>query len=768
VPRTSFLSQRAELTRWLPTLLLAVGSVLTAVAGWYVAATEGAAVEAKFLTDASRTRSQIEARLNTYFDVARTGAALLSASNEINVVEFRAFVAGLQLRERYPGMRGIGFAEAVATRELSSFQRVVRLDGMSGFRVWPPGERPQYHPVLFMEPADAENRTVVGFDLSTDPIVRVAMDRARDTAQPVASGILHGVPLLGERMRGFALAIPVYPFQAELESVEARRRALVGFVFSVFSSEDLLRQDIQEPGMSGEVYDAATADPASRFNPSEPAGHPNGLHSAELVQVAGRDWLIAVRSATPRVSSVTFNREVLLGGLLLSLLLFMVSRAQRRELETATRHETELQALARHDALTTLPNRVLFSEHLGKSIAAARRNDSHVAVLFIDLDRFKHINDSMGHAVGDDLLRSVAARLRTCVRESDTVSRLGGDEFVVLLSEIAHADHAAARAQQMIAAISAPHEVTGHTIHVTLSVGISLYPADGADAPALLQAADTAMYQAKEGGRNKYQFFESAMNARAVARQRIEAGLRRALDHNEFVLHYQPRVSLATGTVTGVEALVRWASPDRGLVEPTEFVTIAEDCGLILPIGRHVLRQACTQARAWLDAGTPLTVSVNVSALELREKDFLGHVQDVLAETRLEPRYLELELTESGVMHNADSSIALLRSLKDFGLTIALDDFGTGYSSLSYLRRLPIDVMKIDQSFVREIATEMDESPLVSAMVSVGTGLHCRVVAEGVETPAQAAFLTRVGCGEGQGFYFGRPVAAELLDPLRR
>ncbi len=339
--------------------------------------------------------------------------------------------------------------------------------------------------------------------------------------------------------------------------------------------------------------------------------------------------------------------------------------------------------LAQHDFLTDLPNRMLLNDRLTQAIALARRHGHRLAVLFLDLDRFKHVNDSLGHVIGDALLQSVARRLVTCVRSSDTVSRQGGDEFVVLLSEIEHADDAAASAQKIIAALVAPHDVAHHQLHVTVTIGISIYPDDGPDAETLIKCADTAMYHAKESGRNNYQFFEPDMNARAVERQWIEAGLHRALARGEFVLHYQPKIDLETGAMTGAEALIRWVHPERGLMFPKDFVPIAEDCGLIVPIGQWVLREACRQARAWIDEGRrPMAVAVNISAVEFRDPRFLDNVRTVLNDNRLDARYLELELTESSLMQHAESTALALQALKDMGVQVAIDDFGTGYSSL--------------------------------------------------------------------------------------
>lgn len=423
--------------------------------------------------------------------------------------------------------------------------------------------------------------------------------------------------------------------------------------------------------------------------------------------------------------------------------------------------------LAQHDFLTDLPNRMLVNDRLTQAIALARRHSHRLAVLFLDLDRFKHVNDSLGHVVGDTLLQSVARRLVTCVRSSDTVSRQGGDEFVVLLTEIDHADDVATRAQRIIAALVAPHDVAHHQLHVTVTIGISIYPDDGPDAETLIKCADTAMYHAKESGRNNYQFFKRDMNARAVERQWIEAGLHRALARREFVLHYQPKIDLETGAMTGAEALIRWVHPERGLMFPKDFVPIAEDCGLIVPIGQWVLGEACRQARAWIDEGRrPMGVAVNISAVEFRDPRFLENVRTILHDSRLEARYLELELTESSLIQHAESTALTLQALKDMGVQVAIDDFGTGYSSLSYLRQFPINVLKVDQSFVHEISADPVGASIVCAVISMGRSLGRRVIAEGVETREQLAFLQAQQCGEGQGYYFSRPLVAEQFVRL--
>jgi len=427
----------------------------------------------------------------------------------------------------------------------------------------------------------------------------------------------------------------------------------------------------------------------------------------------------------------------------------------------------EMAHLAQHDFLTSLPNRLLLTERFSHAIGLAQRRRKQVGLLFLDLDNFKHINDSLGHAIGDQLLQSVANRLVTCVRTTDTVCRQGGDEFVILMVEIEQPEDAAHVAETLRAVLAVPHHIGGHELHVTVSIGISIYPGDGIDVDSVMQNADTAMYHAKASGRNNYQFFSPDMNTRAVRRQLVEGSLRRALKQGEFLLHYQPKIDLVTGAMTGAEALIRWQDPDLGLVYPGQFVPIAEENGLIVPVGRWVLREACRQVQAWLDSGLrAVPVAVNISAMEFRHNSFLEEVALILQETGLAPHYLELELTESILMHDAESSASVLEALKAMGVRLAIDDFGTGYSSLSYLKRFPIDTLKIDQSFVRDIVTDADDATIVSAIIGMGKNLKQRVIAEGVETHEQLAFLRARQCDEGQGFHFSHPLPAEDFAQL--
>ncbi|MES2502932.1 MAG: EAL domain-containing protein [Pseudomonadota bacterium] len=423
--------------------------------------------------------------------------------------------------------------------------------------------------------------------------------------------------------------------------------------------------------------------------------------------------------------------------------------------------------LAQHDFLTNLPNRVLLNDRIAQAIATADRNDTKLALLFLDLDNFKHINDSLGHATGDKLLQSVSKRLSDCVRNADTVSRQGGDEFILLLADIKQDQDAALTAQKILDELKMPYLLNKCNLHISTSIGISVYPNDGVDAETLIKSADTAMYYAKDKGRANYQFFKSEMNTRVVQRLMIEAHLRIAVEKQQFFLNYQSKVNLKSQKITGVEVLIRWNHDEWGDVAPKKFINIAEDSGLIIPIGKWVLREACKQARIWLDNGLPrLNIAINISAKEFLQKDFVEGVRAVLIETQLPAENLELEITETVLMRDALTSTIILQQLKQIGVKLAVDDFGTGYSSLSYLKQFPIDVLKIDQSFIKDIESVLDDGTIVNAIICMGNSLDLKVVAEGIENQDQLDFLNKHHCEEGQGYLFSPAVNAEQFALL--
>jgi diguanylate cyclase len=443
-----------------------------------------------------------------------------------------------------------------------------------------------------------------------------------------------------------------------------------------------------------------------------------------------------------------------------------VIKVRTHGLESANR---QLRHLATHDSLTGLPNRVLLDDRLTQAMAHADRDGRSFALLVFDLDRFKLINDSLGHRAGDELLQEVARRLTGVVRTGDTVARFGGDEFVLVGTSIADAEDAAGLANRAIEALQAPVRIGGIDVHASPSIGIAIYPTDGVSIEALLAHADAAMYCAKQRGHGNVQRYAPGMNAGSEDRVQLESDLHNAITLKQFELYYQPKVDTRTGAVRSAEALIRWMHPKRGIVSPADFIPLSEECGLIGTIGEWVIREACRQARAWQDDGMPpLRVSVNLSASQFRESGLVDSIRRALDDAGLQARYLEVELTESAVMSDPEQSIAILEQLSTMGVLVSVDDFGTGYSSMSYLRRFPIDKLKIDRVFIDEIVSRPEDASIVRAIVSLAHSLHLKVVAEGVETPAQLEFLKATGCDEYQGYHFSRPLPASDFERLIR
>ena len=420
--------------------------------------------------------------------------------------------------------------------------------------------------------------------------------------------------------------------------------------------------------------------------------------------------------------------------------------------------------LLQYDVLTELPNSTLLGDRLNQSLALSRRHDRQLAVMFLGLDRFKRINNALGHPAGDEMLKRVGQSLVASVRESDSVFRYGSDEFVVILADVRHPQQTKGIAEKLLNAIRTPQHIAGHDLSVTASLGISIYPEDGLDAIVLIKKAETAMRNVKENGPNDFSFFIDEMNQRAREQQSIESGIRLALERNEFVLHYQPKMDLSSGQVVGAEALIRWKKPGQGWVYPSDFIAVAEDSGLIVPLTKWVMAQACRQACLWQAAGLPkICISVNVSAIDFRQRDFVDVIEQILKQTGMDPTLLELEITEGVLMQNIDATVTALNRIKALGVRLAIDDFGTGYSSLSYLRRFPIDVLKIDQSFIRGLSRDSSDAALVNAIISLGKSLKLTVIAEGVETLEQLDFLKAHHCEEGQGYYFSKAVAPDAF-----
>jgi diguanylate cyclase (GGDEF)-like protein len=439
-----------------------------------------------------------------------------------------------------------------------------------------------------------------------------------------------------------------------------------------------------------------------------------------------------------------------------------------RDISERMRNEARIVHMAHHDTLTGLPNRSLIADRLQQAVFDAERQGQSVLVAFIDLDSFKLVNDTLGHNAGDELLKVVAGRMVDCVRRNDTVGRFGGDEFVLVLPHVDNNPSALVPLlEKILAAVVEPIMLAGQKMQVSCSIGVALYPRDGRDADALMMHADMAMYRAKEAGKNNCQFYTHEMNASLEEKMALMDGLRKALAENQLRLAYQPKVELETGRIFGVEALLRWQHPQRGTVSPDQFIPLAEECGMILPIGEWVLREACQQARAWQDAGLePINISVNVSPRQFDDCRLVGRVADALRDSGLAPRWLELEVTESMVMRDVTQSVAKMRELEAMGIALAIDDFGTGYSSLAALKSFPISRLKIDKSFVRDLASNEDDQAIARAIISLSHQLHMRVIAEGVETEQQRSFLQQNGCDEVQGYLYGRPVTQQEIAAL--
>ena len=488
-----------------------------------------------------------------------------------------------------------------------------------------------------------------------------------------------------------------------------------------------------------------------------------GAHSLQQLQEAVVAFMALPAGLRPRMPVYWDFIDLLLQSLIG---LGMIASLLEDEREAAAIAADQVEHLAYHDALTGLPNRPLFMDRLIIALAQANRANQKLAVLFLDLDRFKDINDSLGHTVGDTLLKSAADRVRRCVREGDTVARFGGDEFTLVIPKVDKIEDAAKIANKIIETLKIPFQINDRELFITTSIGVAIYPIDGLDPETLVRNADTAMYRAKEQGRDNYQLYAPAMNARALERLALENELRRALSQHELIVHYQPIVTTG-GKVVSVEALVRWQHPERGIVGPAHFISLAEISGLIVPIGEWVMRTACKQVRHWQKKfDQQITVAVNLSARQFQHPDLVAQVRQIIIDTGIQPGSVELEITESSAMQNAENTIFTLKELKELGVKIAMDDFGTGYSSLNYLKQFPIDTLKLDQTFVRDVMTDRRDAAIVGAVITMAHRLGLQVIGEGVETQAQLEYLTREGVDYMQGYLFSAPKAPEELEPF--
>ena len=779
--------------------LVSVGAFL-AVAHWDARTAE--------LSFADRARSHEQA-LNVH--LSNSGGVLYTlkayfelTAHPISEAEYESF--STSLRERFVGLRDTGWSPRVTSNERDAFERSMQADGLTGFQITErnadgklvrAGERDEYFPILYSDPS-LPNRIVLGFDVGSEKRRRQAIETALATGQPTATTPLTLVNQNRQR-EGFISFLPVYSAGVQDGHPIATLR---GVVFDVYETGqmigDVLASRMRLSGLN--IY---------FFDPNRPAGdrliywHASRTPAvgqpvpSEASLLAGTHWVGSLDMDNRHWGAIFVPDERLSGGIgawnaiitlvagltitavIATYLLLSIRRAIKLETLTARLRQTtdelrregeKVNHLACHDALTGLANRMSFRNEAERALRRVRRGEGF-ALLYLDLDRFKEVNDTLGHPVGDALLREVARRLQSVVREVDTVARLGGDEFAVVQSDLRQPNGAQVLATRCLEALAKPYSIDGHLVVVGVSIGIALAggPAEPADVDTLMRNADLAMYGAKQAGRGQLRFFDPGMDANAQARHKLEMDLRCALEDGQFELYYQPLVSIRDRRVSGFEALVRWHHPTRGLVLPGEFISLAEEIGLIVPIGEWVLGAACAEAAGWDLSGRhgeDPRVAVNVSAVQFADPNLVGMVAKALAESGLPAARLELEITEGVLLHDTERTLAMLHALRSLGVRISMDDFGTGYSSLSYLRRFPFDKIKIDQSFVRNLADSEESSAIVCAVAALGASLRIITLAEGVETQAQLEQLIANGCTEVQGYFFSPPLPSHQVPGL--
>ncbi len=719
--------------------------------------------------------SAITARMGTYEQVLRGGASLINTLGGATRAQWRDYVGHLELHASIPGIQDVGYAQCVQAADLPAFVRHMQDQGLQDYAVHPPGDRPLVCVVTYLEPHNGQNLRSHGFDMLSEPLRRAALLQARDSGRATLTRQLDLTTLAQTPpARGFLMVMPVYRPGAPVGDVAQRRAALLGFVSSPFRIGDLMAAVMKgrDAGIDVGIDDHPRAPAAALMQGAPASSNPlaaraPGAQFAELpITLQDRAWTLQFRS-TPAFDAGTLSsplRTIAGAGLGISVLMACVAwLASMRLLHTRLARE-RFKLLAHFDHLTGLPNRAMFHQRLGEVLAQASRDDRRAALLFIDLDNFKFVNDSAGHAAGDNLLKAIAHRLTETARQNDVVCRLGGDEFTLILGGIHESAEVAAIAERLVEAMAQPFDVGGRQVVVTVSIGIAMYPDDGADVGSLLRNADSAMYRAKEAGKQQYQFFTDEMNAAASRRVAVEALLRTAVLKREFQLAYQPVVDLRDGRLVGLEALLRLPQSGPNPVSTGELIATAEQCGLIGAIGDFVIDSACQQLAAWPGAKAHgIKLAINVSARQFHDKNLARRIRDAVARAGADASLLELELTESAFLGGSDEAQRILQELRATGVSIALDDFGTGYSSLAYLKRFPIDKIKIDRSFVSEIGSSEDEGAIVKAIIALGDSLRMMVVAEGIETQVQLDSLGRFGCHYGQGFHFAQAITPQAL-----
>ncbi|MFD1625288.1 EAL domain-containing protein [Azospirillum griseum] len=898
-PSPAVTPARATLTHRLPWLVLAVGLGVTLLSWTQSVSALKEEGEHRFNRRVDELHNQLADRVRVYEQVARGAASVVTAFPNVHRTEWRRFVEGLRIPERYPGIIAVAYARAIPASQSANLIAAMRGDGAEHFRIWPENAGPERVINIFAAPASEGNDRALGFDMMSEGVRRAAIEQARASGEPTATrAITLKIDENGGTQPAFILYQATYRADHSTATAETRRAAFTGVVLTPVRVAPLIDGlfDGSPRDVAIELFDTPTVAVDAPIHRSDPPSRDTAAFTTtHSLTLGGQRWSIRYQSRpdAPFSGQTWLAHATLLGGLTLSLALFQMTRSmvatraralvladriteslRRQELErhqlftqaplgiaiidrggviqdcnlafaqaagmsqteligidlqlragdpaTAValdaalqggrerleidqplllggrrgnyslhvqpvtsdgeflfallfvedvgdrrRAEQHIQYLAHFDALTGLPNRVLLFDRIAQALKEARRDGGKVAVLFIDLDRFKVINDSLGHSFGDEVLRLVARRLQGVVRESDTVGRLGGDEFLIVARQAKEANDAAQVAEKVVAQLAKPIVVSGQSFVVTPSVGISLYPDDAEDAEGLIRCADIAMYNAKESGRNAYRFVTREMGTKSRDRMDLEGSLRHAIAENELFLVYQPQVDTVTGEIVGMEALVRWRHPQEGLILPSRFLPVAEESGLIGPMGDWVLAEACAQIRRWKDRfGLRIPVAVNVSGAQFRDGLLPDKIFRLLDAHGLAGPELEIEVTEGTLIENIEGATVILNALKRRGVLIALDDFGTGYSSLSYLHRLPIDKLKIDRSFIHDLSLGVSDASVPRAIVGLGRSLGLSVIAEGVETEDQLRLLRDLTCESYQGFLFSRPVPVDQLEPL--
>jgi diguanylate cyclase (GGDEF)-like protein len=751
-----------------------LGILLTLSGVWLEQQRSTAQFTKQLAITATDQATRIQRAVDGTVEVVESIGGLFDSSEFVDRNEFQLFVSGPLAK--HPEIRALEWIPRVGAKDRTRIEsglakvipgRGIRQHDERGQLV-PATPRKEYFPVYYVEPLTG-NEPALGLDIATRKQTVLAIEKSAGMDSTFTSNAFTLVQG-GGKITGVLLYHPIYRQQRHLDTAEQRREALLGFAAAVLDPDELILSGLRSFRPTGlDILLLEVNDEGGRvlhFHPSRARNKPIPVPLASEVRaslfqevpihVPGAKWTMLFRPAPAFFRENQRNQTwlILIAGLALTSLTAL--GFQRR-----IRHANEILNLAHHDALTELPNRLFLKQRLNQALNRAREERNQLAVLFLDLDHFKHINDSMGHVVGDRLLQEVAGRLRGVLRKQDMVARMGGDEFILVAEDLHEQRDAAHLAEKLLRVLAHPYQIQGRSFYLSASIGISLYPRDASNVDALVANADAAMYRAKTRGRNTFEFYILELTAAATERVHLESALRDALRNGEIAPYFQPQVDLATERVTGAEALARWYHPERGEIEPDRFIPLARETGLITELGESILRQACHQARLWLDSGLALhSMAVNVAGEQLQRGNFPETVRRILDETGLPAEKLELEVTEGFIMWQAEGSLDNLRELSQLGITLSIDDFGTGYSSLAYLKRLPIDKLKIDQSFVRELPTDEEDAAITRAVVALSRSLGLRVVAEGVESPSQRDFLRGLGCEQAQGYLFGHPVAA--------